>query len=401
MIRLEPLANEEALAFWQDKVKLSPGEFRRLAAEARVRAFAVAGMAKGAELDSMFNALQRAIDKGVSFEQFKDEIADIAERRGWVGPRARRLDTIFRTNIQTAYSVGHYRQMLDVVATRPYWQYSAVNDSRTRPTHAAMNGKVFRWDHPFWDKWYPPNGFRCRCGVVSLSEDDVRRENLTVEQTDPSGRLIEPVDPLTGQKLPARPLMPDPGFAHHPGKAVWALETELYQAAQTLHPQLRDMFAAAMATTPLRGEAFRTWAEEVVQNRAKRGEAYPVGWIHPQVLQALADRGIEAETAVIVINDKRVVHSVREAKGASALDAADFLRLPEILANPEAVLFDRRKQNLLYITSLLGEQKGKVVVEVNYTLKKKGTVNFVLTAGREDLVNLKREQYEVLLGEVK
>ena len=130
------------------------------------------------------------------------------------------METIFRTNIQTAYSVGRYKEMQVVKATRPYWQYSAVNDSRTRPTHAALHGKVFPADHPFWDKWYPPNGYNCRCSVITLSESEIKRDKLKVESEDPPGGLIEPIDPVTKQKLPARPLMPDRGFDFNPGKTV-------------------------------------------------------------------------------------------------------------------------------------------------------------------------------------
>lgn len=52
---------------------------------------------------------------------------------------------------------------------RPYWQYDAVNDSKTRPSHLAMDGRVFMADDPIWDTWFPPNGFKCRCTVKTLS----------------------------------------------------------------------------------------------------------------------------------------------------------------------------------------------------------------------------------------
>lgn len=208
----------DAIAFWRDKLKMSPGEFARLTDEAKTLAFSVTQIAKGDELDTVFDALQRAIEDGTTFEDFRKSAADIFERRGWTGPAAWRVETIFRTNIQTAYSVGRYKEMQEVKQDRPYWQYSAVNDSRTRPTHWAMNGKIYPADHPFWDTWYPPNGYNCRCGVITLSQDDIDSEGLTVESQDPTGGLIEPIDPVTGNKLPARLLMPDQGFAHNPGK---------------------------------------------------------------------------------------------------------------------------------------------------------------------------------------
>ena len=221
MIDLQPLPMAEAQQFWKDKLPLSPGQFSRLSDEAKTRAFAVSGIAKGDELTTVFQALQKAIDQGTTLDDFKRDCAQIFAKRGWVGMRAWRVDNIFRTNIQTAYNVGRYRQMMEVADARPFWQYSAINDSRTRPTHAALNGKVFPFDHPFWKTWYPPNGFRCRCGVVTLSAREMRRDGLQVETDDPTGKLIEPIDPKTGAKMIARPLMPDPSFASNPGETAW------------------------------------------------------------------------------------------------------------------------------------------------------------------------------------
>ncbi len=219
-LSLKPLPNEEALAFWKDKVRMGAGTFSRLRDDAKVRAFAVSGIAKGAELEQVFNSFSRALEEGTPFSEWKKSLADVWEKRGWTGVKAWRLETIFRTNIQTAFHVGRYQQMSQVAATRPYWMYDAVNDSRTRPEHRALNGKVYRHDHPFWDTWYPPNGFRCRCGVTTLSQREIERDGLTVETKDVTGTLIEPTTP-EGVRMPARPLMPDPGFAHHPGKTVW------------------------------------------------------------------------------------------------------------------------------------------------------------------------------------
>jgi SPP1 gp7 family putative phage head morphogenesis protein len=220
-VKPEALPMKEAREFWADKIRLSPGQFAQLSEEAQLRAFAVSGIAKGQELETVFNALQRSIDEGAAFGDFKKDCKSIFEKRGWTGKRAWRVDNIFRTNVQTAFNVGRYEQMKAAAKLRPYWKYSAVNDSRTRPTHAALNGKIFPHDHPFWDTWYPNNGFRCRCSVISLSERQVKKRGLKVESKDPTGRLIEPIDPKTGNKMLARPLMPDPGFSYHPGKSVY------------------------------------------------------------------------------------------------------------------------------------------------------------------------------------
>lgn len=220
MISFDPLPMAEAQAFWRDKVQMGPGAFSKLSAEAKVKAFAVSGIAKGDELATVFTAMQKAIDQGTTLAEFKKDCAEIFERRGWTGKRAWRIDNIFRTNIQTAYNIGHYRQLREAGDLFPFWQYSAVNDGRTRPTHRAMGGRVWPADHPIWNIWFPPNGYRCRCSVIGITRRQAERRGVTVETDDPTNGLIEPIDPVTGNRMPARQLIPDPGFAHNPGK-VW------------------------------------------------------------------------------------------------------------------------------------------------------------------------------------
>jgi SPP1 gp7 family putative phage head morphogenesis protein len=221
MLTLEPLPMAEAQAFWADKVRLGPGEFAKLTDEAKVKAFAVSGIARGSELETVFTAMFRAIAQGTTLEEFKAECADIFERRGWTGKRAWRIDNIFRTNIQTAYNVGQYKQLMDDQAIFPIWQYSAINDSRTRPTHRAMDGRAWPANHPMWDVWFPPNGYRCRCSVIGLTAKQAERRGIKVENVDPTNTLVEPTDPLTGNRMPARQLLPDPGFNTNPGKIVY------------------------------------------------------------------------------------------------------------------------------------------------------------------------------------
>ncbi len=237
MIKPEPLAMQEAVDFWKDKIQLGPTEFRKLGDEARLRAFGISGIAKGAELETVFNSILKALEKGTTLSDFKKDCRAIFERRGWTGISAWRVDNIFRTNIQTAYNVGRYRQMMAVTKDRPYWMYDAVNDRRTRPAHRAMDGKVFPAGHPVWDTWYPTNGFRCRCGVISLSEADVKARGLNVETEDPTGTLVEIKNPKTGVVSPAFPLMPDPGFTYHPGKAYWGgiVEDAMKKSDMQLH----------------------------------------------------------------------------------------------------------------------------------------------------------------------
>lgn len=51
---------------------------------------------------------------------------------------------------------------------RYYLQYRTAGDAKVRPTHAEMAGITLPASDPFWDEFYPPNGWGCRCSVVQV-----------------------------------------------------------------------------------------------------------------------------------------------------------------------------------------------------------------------------------------
>jgi SPP1 gp7 family putative phage head morphogenesis protein len=228
-IDLEPLPFDEAIAFFADKVPLSVDEFYALARAMRARAFTVARVMSMDVITDIRDALLSAIEAGETLADFRAGLSETMSARGWEGLTPWHAETVFRNNIQTSYSVGRWNQMKDS-ADRFYGEYDAVNDSHTRPTHAAMDGKIYPMDHPFWDTWWPPNGHRCRCGVNPVHKYVVEEEGLKVETDDPTNMLIEPKDPVSGKKMPARPLVPDPGWDTHPGKTPWDPDLSRYPA---------------------------------------------------------------------------------------------------------------------------------------------------------------------------
>ncbi|GAB7082294.1 phage minor head protein [Megalodesulfovibrio paquesii] len=285
------LPMQEALDFWQQKIQLSPTEFYRLAEAQRVRAFTVSGLARADMLQQVHQGMEAAIRDGITLEQFKKSLANVWEESGWIGEKAWRMDNIFRTNLQTAYNVGRYRQMAEVAEERPYWQYSAVNDSRTRPTHRALHGKVYRHDSPFWDTWYPPNGFRCRCKVKTLSAEDVRARGLAVEEYLKDDLIEPPALIVEHGPMPARPLRPDAGFVGNPGKEAWSgLAPEPIDEADV---RLRP---TAMVCPNLRGANFAEKSSLLAQQACGLPLAdIPARYVHAVSPQDLLPTGQPAE----------------------------------------------------------------------------------------------------------
>ena len=95
-----------------------------------------------------------------------------------------------------------------------------------------------------------------------------------------------------------------------------------------------------------------------------------VGAIPPDALDALRGRGIEPATAAISVARRESAHLRRPPKETrgQALSEADVDRLPEILAAPEAVLWEPGDQGLLFVFEAADpaeRRKGKWFVKVD------------------------------------
>lgn len=213
---------EEAVEYFRERVPVTAAQFYAIAEEYRGLSFTVSGYTKAQILKRFYEELLAALEDGNTLSEFRSNMNEFLEAEGYEGLDPLQADNIFRTNIQTAYNVGHYQKMTDpdVMRLRPYWQYDAVNDSHTRPSHLAMDGRVFPADSPIWDTWFPPNGFRCRCTVKTLSRRQVEQRGLTVETSPPREALPDPHFSTNPAKVRFRP-----DFKGYPEPLVKAYQT--------------------------------------------------------------------------------------------------------------------------------------------------------------------------------
>lgn len=209
----EPVAPDAAIAFWKQRAKLTDEQAKALGEEAKHRAFYVTGLAKQDMVQLVSDGIEQALKNGETLADFKKRIAAAIETQGW---HDYRVENIFRTNMQTAYSAGRYKKMQAVKASRPYWQYIAVMDKRVRPSHAILHEKVYPANHEFWASNYPPNGFRCRCEVRTLSARQVEKLGLEVQKNMPGPDMW--TDPKTNMEYFVHFPGADKGFKNNPGK---------------------------------------------------------------------------------------------------------------------------------------------------------------------------------------
>ena len=160
-------------------------------------AFTVAKAMKTDLLQDIKQSLEDALEKGVPFQKWKENLQPILERKGWWGKKElvnphtglkeevqlgspRRLSIIYDTNVRMAYAAGHWEAFEENKKAAPFLRYVCVMDGRTREEHRQWHNTVLPVDHPFWETHYPPNGWRCRCSVISYSQFDLDKEGLSV-----------------------------------------------------------------------------------------------------------------------------------------------------------------------------------------------------------------------------
>src|SRR5690606_15046740 len=54
------------------------------------------------------------------------------------------------------------------VSERYNLQYRTVNDDKVRDEHRVLHDITLPVEDEFWKKYYPPNGWRCRCVAVQV-----------------------------------------------------------------------------------------------------------------------------------------------------------------------------------------------------------------------------------------
>lgn len=148
---------EEAIAWARARKAVLPEEFYGARLQSvRARSFAIAGLAALDQVQQVADSAAEAIASGKTLREWQRNLPPDVASLG----KARR-ELIFRNAVQTSYGVGRTIQQRENAANRPYLMWDAINDSRTRPAHRAMDGHVAPVDDPIWRRWVPPAGHNC------------------------------------------------------------------------------------------------------------------------------------------------------------------------------------------------------------------------------------------------
>ena len=99
---------EEAVEYFKGRVPVTADVFYSIVEQYRGLAFTVSGYTKAQILKRFYDEILAALEDGNTFSEFRKNMNDFLKGEGYEGLDPLQADLIFRTNIQTAYNVGHY-----------------------------------------------------------------------------------------------------------------------------------------------------------------------------------------------------------------------------------------------------------------------------------------------------
>lgn len=327
------------------------------------RAFMVAGAVKADLLADLAGAVDKAISRGTSLQEFRKDFARIVEEHGWHGwtgegtraGEAWRTRVIYRTNMRTAYAAGRMAQLVEAGFT--LWVYRHGGSLEPRIIHLGWDGLVLPPEHPFWATHTPPNGWGCSCYVVGArSFRGAQRLGGQPGKQLPEG--WQKRDPRTGA-----PVGIDKGWAYAPGASVVQTVSVAARKIASLPPEIGADFGDGMAGIIERH--WPTWvADTMVGGRREPGL---VGVLPKGVTAALAQRGVAPASAEVMVGPGLVSgpQATRTEAAGDALSPAQWLTLPQLFRDARSVYLERKTGALVYILGGDG-QTPHLAVRVEY-----------------------------------
>ena len=376
--------------------------------DAHKKAFTVTKMMNLDLLKDTQASLTKAFKEGVGFDEWKKSVKPMLAKKGWLGnikvkdPKTgeekeiyvgnRRLRTIFNTNMRTAYAKARYESQMQSLGE--YFRYTAVLDGRTREAHRKLHGKTLPKTDKFWDTNYPPNGWGCRCRVQVLTEAEC------------VARGIVPL--ADGSFLPQAA---EKDFKYNPGKV-----DKTDEILKDKQDKVLDAVTSSLAKKNLKQslDSFEherdvyVWQKSlddavdellVKKNLKAPIVAFALGKLGKDVIKKSEKLlGVKIETEYIAGDKHGILHIRPERKGQYGQDLRieEIKKIVKTLADDKTpVSVDTVNKNIVF---WFEDEKdaskiNKIVIDLNYKLKKFGLTNYMATASKVDKTNEKEAQF--------
>lgn len=113
------------------------------------------------EMNEAAFKIHREQGEVVSFSDYRNAVKAIDDKYN-----ENYLKTEYNLFTQSALSAEKWNEFSQ--NDRYNLRYVTAGDDKVREEHAILDGTVLPVDDTFWDSYYPPNGYGCRCDVIQV-----------------------------------------------------------------------------------------------------------------------------------------------------------------------------------------------------------------------------------------
>ncbi|OHU85489.1 MULTISPECIES: phage minor head protein [Pseudoalteromonas] len=310
---------DEAVSHLKQKIQIPTESYKDLLGHIHARAFTVAGATKTQLLDDLYKSVVASIEQGETITSFRKRFDEVVAKHGWSynGKRGWRTQVIYQNNKNTARAAGRWQQQERIKHRRPYLLYLTAGDQRVRKEHQKWHYILLPLDHKFWDSHYPPNGWMCRCKVVSLSDADIERMGITVTPDHVVEPLLKPfkvADPETGEELEKLPGI-DLGWNYNPGKAWLGADKSTGEMLGRLDKNLREVATPIFNEIINQGESYfkkqlATAAAKQALSKIDSGTVFVLGHMQSDVFEKVIAKSPKTKSTLIVIEHHAMMSAI-------------------------------------------------------------------------------------------
>lgn len=169
---IENMPYAEAVEYLRKRDVLNKVDYDRLSAQLKFRAFTASRISDGALLKRINGELIKNIEAGNGLKDFLGMTkTDVLSKVGLGNAGGWYWETVYRTNVQTAYNAG---RMMGYEQDKPLaLELVVIDDARTTDYCRQYAGKgfVLPYDDPFWKSHIPPFHFNCRTTIRAIYDE--------------------------------------------------------------------------------------------------------------------------------------------------------------------------------------------------------------------------------------
>jgi len=192
-------------------------------------------------------------------------------------------------------------------------QYRTANDNRVREEHAALDGITLPMSDPFWNEYFPPNGWNCRCTTVRVrkgkyptsdSDDALQKgRNCT---SNPKQRIFR-FNPGKQERI-----FPE----KHPYLPKGCGDCEYKLSYDKNNPNCQACLFFSKCVQDLKNVETKTWLKNtitaVLKNRFSCGNGTTIGGIPNEIKEHAKNYNLEK--CKMIVTDKAILHALRTKK---------------------------------------------------------------------------------------